>query len=375
MNSLNIVHFNPDGIRGRQTNILNYIDQENTHVIAVSETHLKPNQHFSLGNFIPIRKDRTERRKGGVAFFINNKIEFTINDWFNRYQNLEALSVKISPSEVTRAPIDLVVYYNPPPKVIDKRLFEIVSRNSNNAVIIGDLNSPHASFGSRITTESGIELENILAQENLTLLNDPDSPTYHHPPEMLPNILDLAIVSGNLGTISSCKVGEDCGSFHLPIHVSINIEINKLPTKLIRPLKNIDWEEFKDSLREKEFNFTEESLNYNCENIDRAICNFTDNIGCTLDEVCPKRPTINRNWWKFTPEIAKLIKVKRKVRRMLKEDPIPGLKPLYNRLNKIVREKINEQKQDKWKEFVSGIEAETNVATFWKKLSHIAIAD
>ena len=29
--------------------------------------------------------------------------------------------------------------------------------------------------------------------------------------------------------------------------------------------------------------------------------------------------------------------------------------------------KINEQKQDKWKEFVSGIEAETNVATFLKK--------
>ena len=183
---------------------------------------------------------------------------------------------------------------------------------------------------------------------------------------MLPNILDLAIVSGNLGPISSCKVGEDCGSFHLPIHVSINVGI-KLPTKLIRPLKNIDWEEFKDSLREKELNFTEESLNYNCENIDRAIGNLTDNIVSTLDEVCPKRPTINRNWWKFTPEIAKLIKVKRKVRRMLKEDPIPGLKPLYNKLNKLVREKINQQKQDKWKEFVSSIEAETNVSTFWNK--------
>ena len=44
---------------------------------------------------------------------------------------------------------------------------------------------------------------------------------------------------------------------------------------------------------------------YNCENIDRAICNFTDNMGSTLDEVCPKRPTINRNWWKFSPKIAK----------------------------------------------------------------------
>ena len=94
---------------------------------------------------------------------------------------------------------------------------------------------------------------------------------------MLSNILDLAIVSGKLGSISSCKVGEDYGSFHLPIHVSINIGINKLPTKLIRPLKNIDWDEFKDSLREKEFNFTEKSLIYNCENIDRAICNLTDN--------------------------------------------------------------------------------------------------
>ena len=120
-------------------------------------------------------------------------------------------------------------------------------------------------------------------------------------------------------------------------------------------------------MREKEFNFTEESLNYNCENIDRAICNLTDNIVSTLDEVCPKRPTINRNWWKFTPEIAKLIKVKRKIRRMLKEDPIPGLKPLYNKLNKLVREKILQQKQDKWKEFVSSIEAETNVSTFWNK--------
>ena len=109
---------------------------------------------------------------------------------------------------------------------------------------------------------------------------------------MSPNILDLAIVSGNLGPISSCKVGEDCGSYHLPIHVRIDIGINKLPTKLIRPLKNIDWDEFKDSLREKE---------------------------------------MNRNWWKFTPEIAKLIKAKRKVRRILKEDNIPGLKPLYNR--------------------------------------------
>ena len=184
---------------------------------------------------------------------------------------------------------------------------------------------------------------------------------------MLPNILDLAIVSGNLGPISSCKVGEDCGSFHLPIHVSINVGINKLPIKLIRPLKNIDWSEFKHSLTEKEFNFTEESLNYNCEDIDMAICNLTDNIVSTLDEVCPKRPTINRNWWKFTPEIAKLIKVKRQIRRMLKEDPIPGLKPLYNKLNKLVREKINQQKQDKWKEFVSSIEAETNVSTFWNK--------
>ena len=159
------------------------------------------------------------------------------------------------------------------------------------------------------------------------------------PRNMLSNILDLTIVSGKLGSISSCKVGEDCGTYHLPIHISINIGINKPPTNLIRPLKNIDWDKFKDSLREKEFNFMEESLSYNCETIDRAICKFTDNIVSTLDEVCPKRPTINRNWWKFTPEIAKLIKVKRKVRHMLKEDDIPRLKPLYNRLNKTVREK------------------------------------
>ena len=108
--------------------------------------------------------------------------------------------MKISTSEVTGAPTDLVVYYNPPPKVIDKRLFELVNRNSNNAVIIADLNSPHSSFGSRITTDSGIGLEDILAQENHIWLNDP---TYHHPPEMLPNI--LVIISGNLGQLAHVR--------------------------------------------------------------------------------------------------------------------------------------------------------------------------
>ena len=64
-----------------------------TRVIAESQTHLKPKQHFSLGNFVP-NKYRTEKRKGGVAFLINNKIEITVNDWLNKYPNLEALSVK-----------------------------------------------------------------------------------------------------------------------------------------------------------------------------------------------------------------------------------------------------------------------------------------
>ena len=70
--------------------------------------------------------------------------------------------------------------------------------------------------------------------------------------------------------------------------MKIDTDISKLPPKLIRPLKNIDWDKFKDCLREKDFNYTEEILNYNFENIDRAICNFTDNIGSTLDEFCYK---------------------------------------------------------------------------------------
>ena len=70
---------------------------------------------------------------------------------------------------------------------------------------------------------------------------------------------------------------------------------------------------------------------------------------------------------KFAPK-DQLLTETGKVREKLGACSIPRLKRLYyNRLNKAVKEKINEQKQDKWKEFVSGIEAETNVATFWKK--------
>ena len=78
-------------------------------------------------------------------------------------------------------------------------------------------------------------------------------------------------MSRNLGPICLCKVGEDCGSFHLPLGLHFNKDtgIRNLPPKLTKPLKYID---LKDTVREKGFNFSQESLNCTCVNIDRAVC-------------------------------------------------------------------------------------------------------
>jgi hypothetical protein len=49
-------------------------DLEKILIICLNETHLKPKHEFKMINFKIFRKDRKDRRKGGVAVAISNEI-------------------------------------------------------------------------------------------------------------------------------------------------------------------------------------------------------------------------------------------------------------------------------------------------------------
>ena len=90
--------------------------------------------------------------------------------------------------------------------------------------ILGDLNCPHFSFGSRTSNEFGNKLLQSLNHEDLIHL-DLNSPTYYSNSSGEANTLDLVIADA-VGSrlVESCYVDGDIGSDHLPVVTTLSFK-------------------------------------------------------------------------------------------------------------------------------------------------------
>ena len=172
-----------------------------------------------------IREDKesmqTMATAGGVALIIPNNWSCVRHE-LSKGNNYEALAAVLLSPERDHKPIKIVVIYNHPGHYLPDCLlteFQRVSFNGEDTggFIVGDLNCPHAAFGSRTTNEFGSRLLQSLNQQNL-LFFPTNSPTYFSNSTGLENILDL-VIADHLGSryLKSCYVKGDVGSDHLPV--------------------------------------------------------------------------------------------------------------------------------------------------------------
>ena len=87
---------------------------------------------------------------------------------------------------------------------------------------VGDFNSKLESFGCAKKNASGPMLKNIQKQLNLIYLNN-DEHTYMDRTNSTTDLLDRAFISPHLAKHDiQFQIGDDLGSDHLPIEVSID---------------------------------------------------------------------------------------------------------------------------------------------------------
>lgn len=74
----NIMTLNVNSVAtfARQKMLIDAIKFNQTDLVCINETHLKPNIKFKINNFNIFRNDRTKSNGGGVAIILNNKIKF-----------------------------------------------------------------------------------------------------------------------------------------------------------------------------------------------------------------------------------------------------------------------------------------------------------
>ena len=171
--------------------------------------------------------------RGGVAFLVKHGLvvnkEYR-NEDFNIITENEALAINLDLSNNQNITLTTIYCPNRNPNL---PLFQTINNLSEKVMFVGDFNSKLESFGCAKRNTSGPMLHNIQNQLNLIYLNN-DEHTHMDRAKGSTDILDMAFISPNLAKHDiQFQIGDDLGSDHLPIEISIDTSPNigiHLPT-------------------------------------------------------------------------------------------------------------------------------------------------
>ena len=219
---LNILFWNCQGIRPTRKQLELYLKENVIDIIALNETFLNKKLNFHISGYDNIRNDRSTGQRGGVAFIIEhgqviNK-EYKNSD-FNIITENEALAINLELSNNQNLTLATIYCPNGNPNFL---LFQFINNLSTDVMFAGDLNSKLESFSCARKNPSCPMLKNIQKQLNLIYLNN-DEHMHMDRAKGSIDILDMAFISPNLAKHDiQFQVGDDLGSDHLPIEISID---------------------------------------------------------------------------------------------------------------------------------------------------------
>ena len=217
---LNILFWNCQGIRPKRKELELYIKENEFDILALNETYKKLT--FKIPGYDTIRNDRSTGQKGGVAFLVKHGLvinkEYRNSD-FNIITDNEALAINLELSDNQNLTLAIIYCPNGNPNF---SLFQSINNLSTDVMFVGDFNSKLESFGCAHRNPSGPMLNNIQKQLNLIYLNS-DEYTHMDRAKGSTDILDMALISPNLAKHDiQFHIGDDLGSDHLPIEISID---------------------------------------------------------------------------------------------------------------------------------------------------------
>ena len=219
---LNILFWNCEGIRPKRKELELYLKENVIDIIALNETFLNKKLNFCISGYDTIRNDRSTGRKGGVAFLVKHGLvinkEYRNSD-FNIITDNEALAINLEYSNNQNLTLATIYCPNGNPNF---SLFQSINNLSTDVMFVGDFNSKLESFGCVHRNPSGPMLKNIQKQLNLIYLNSEEH-THMDRAKGSTDIIDMAFISTNLAKHDiQFQIGDDLGSDHLPIEISID---------------------------------------------------------------------------------------------------------------------------------------------------------
>ena len=122
---------------------------------------------------------------------------------------------------------------------------------TTNNLILGYFNAHQSAWYSSSTDTRGTLLENMTSVSNFGILNW-ESPT-RLPGNANPSFLDVSLASASLITSTSWQTKKNLGSDHLPILISLRMDltINPIPHRTSFNLKKAKWDRYRRGIEDK----------------------------------------------------------------------------------------------------------------------------
>ena len=213
--------WNARSILGNLGEFQKCLDENNPHLICLTETWLKADKKLGFKAYSVIRKDRPNQAGGGIAILIRKEIEYKDISFipFNGGR-FEYMGIKI---KLGGEVLNIILFYNPVGSIEEQELEFYISQVNGNKLICGDFNAKHPLWDSCSRNTAGNVLFNVLTKStSLSLLTPQDLPTRYDPVTNKSSTLDLFVGSNKY--ISNCNVTSSNllgTSDHIPTYLII----------------------------------------------------------------------------------------------------------------------------------------------------------
>lgn len=333
-NSLNICHLNAQSLPSSIDELQIIFENVNLHIIAISETWLKPyipTKNVKINNFILLRHDRAVRRGGGVAIYINKNINFKIIKKSDIIYKTEYLFIEII---LPLSKILFGVFYKAPTinefDVIEEIIIDLTPRY-NEVILCGDFNENLLLNNARSSN-----FRHIFDQMSLEIIN---TEATHF--QGIPTLLDLFITNNSHLVKISSQVSIPGISKHDLLFISYYCDINDLKDKSYskRFLSTIDQVQLNIDAQNMDWN-----LVFDCNDVDFMTKHLTTSLLILLDQHAPLTLVQNkiskRTLW-FTP-VVKIALVERDIayiqhKRLKTNDSLIYFKILRNKASAAIK--------------------------------------
>ncbi|GFX84045.1 reverse transcriptase domain-containing protein [Trichonephila clavipes] len=195
--TLNILQLNINGTQRKIEELTEILNVNKVHVACLQEIQLNPNLKLKIKGFTTLRKDRP--------------------DYDENSTEVQAITVLLPQQEVT-----IINAYHPDNSDIN---LDLLNTLLDTKILLGDLNAKSPSWGSRTLDLKGSQIEDLLCDNDLSILNDKRS-TYLSKTNGTTLALDITAINHQTASQATWKILKSAISDHFPIITSINQRVD-----------------------------------------------------------------------------------------------------------------------------------------------------